>query len=279
MIPANLRDAILVGDAIDHMRRLPDACANLIVADPPYNLNKDFGRWKESEQRGQWLPWCKEWLTDCRRLLCDGGNIFVYGIHHHLCWLQCYLYELGLSYRRQIIWYYENGFAGYNQRSLAAHYEPLLWFSKGEEYTYHPIREPYKSTERLKYRITKNGKEWTPHPEGRLVGDVWRFPTLAGRRFRQEKVSHPTQKPLSLTLRILEHFSNEKDLVLVPFAGSGTECLAALMTNRNYLGFELNSEYVALARDRIAKWKKRPVQLPLDSQRSRQVPERLRPDL
>jgi site-specific DNA-methyltransferase (adenine-specific) len=186
-----------------------------------------------------------------------GGSIFVYGIHHHLCWLQCYMYEIGLSYRRQIVWFYENGFAGYSKQTLAAHYEPILWFSKGKDYTYHPIREPYKSTERLKYKIKKNGKTWQPNVEGRLAGDVWRFPTRAGRRFRDEKVDHPTQKPLSISRRIVRHFSNEGDLVIVPFAGSGSECLAALMEDRNYLGFELNEVYIRIAKKRISDWKSR----------------------
>jgi len=258
-------DTIQHGDCIEGMRRLPDGCASLVVADPPYNLEKDFGAWKEREQKARWLPWSKEWIAEAVRILAPGGNIFVYGIHHHLCWIQCHLYEIGLTYRRQIIWYYENGFAGYT-KTLAAHYEPLLWFSKGDGFTYLPIREPYKSTERLKHKIIKNGKEWTPNPEGRLAGDVWRFPTLAGRRFRDEKVDHPTQKPLSISQRIVAHFSNPGDLVVVPFAGSGSECLAAAMTGRHYLGFELNERYIEIANERIASWKRGPAQLTLPSQ-------------
>jgi site-specific DNA-methyltransferase (adenine-specific)/adenine-specific DNA-methyltransferase len=242
---------ILLKDCIEGMRELPDECADLVIADPPYNLNKDFGAWNENNHRREWLSWSKRWLNEVKRILKPSGNVFVYGIHHHLCWLQCHLYEIGLTYRRQIIWYYENGFAGYSARTLAAHYEPILWFSKGEKYTYHPIREPYKSEDRLKYKITKNGKVWSPNPEGRLAGDVWRFPTLAGRRFRDEKVNHPTQKPLSISLRIVKHFSNEGDLVVVPFAGSGTECLAAVMERRYFIGFELNSEYIKIAEKRL----------------------------
>ena len=261
-----LLDKIHKGDCILGMRSLPDECVHLIIADPPYNLDKDFGEWKESERKSEWLPWCKEWLEECKRILVPGGNILVYGIHHHICWIQCFLLELELSYRRQIIWYYENGFAGYGKRSLAAHYEPILWFSKGAGYTYHPIREPYKSTERLKYKIIKNGKEWKPNPEGRLAGDVWRFPTLAGRRFRAEKVDHPTQKPLALTDRIIRHFSNTGDIVLVPFAGSGTECLGAISNDRSYIGFELNPDYIEIANNRIKKWKSKPKQLTLNGQ-------------
>lgn len=244
-------DTIQQGDCIARMGALPDECAPLIVADPPYNVGKDFGEWKEHEQKDRWVSWSHDWLREANRVLAPGGNIFVYGIHHHLCWLQCFMYSLNLTYRRQIIWYYENGFSGYGKRTLAAHYEPLLWFSKGDNYTYHPIREPYKSTERLKNKIIKNGKVWEPHPEGRLAGDIWSFPTLAGRRFRDEKVDHPTQKPLSISRRIVQHFSNEGDLVLVPFVGSGSECVAARQLGRHFIGYELNPCYIEIARQRL----------------------------
>jgi site-specific DNA-methyltransferase (adenine-specific)/adenine-specific DNA-methyltransferase len=248
------KNKILNIDCIEGMKSLPNESIPLIIADPPYNLNKDFGVWKENHNKEKWLPWCREWLTEAKRILTDNGSIFVYGIHRHLCWIHCYMYELGLQYRRQIIWYYENGWAGYGKRSLAAHYEPILWFSKGPNYVYHPIREPYKSTQRLKHKITKNGKIWTPHEDGRLAGDVWKFPTLAGRRFRDEKVNHPTQKPLALSCRLVKHFSNEQDIVLVPFAGSGSECLAAVMEKRSFIGFELNPEFVTLAEGRLSEW-------------------------
>jgi site-specific DNA-methyltransferase (adenine-specific) len=247
----NNLNIIMNNDCIKGMIDIPDNSIDLIVADPPYNLNKNFGEWKEVDKKHIWLDWSKKWLDECNRVLKPGGSIFVYGIHHHLCWLQCYMYEIGLEYRRQIIWNYENGFAGYSKKSLAAHYEPLLWFSKGKKFTYHPIREPYKSTERLKHKIIKNGKVWTPHPEGRLAGDVWCFPVLAGRRFKEEKVNHPTQKPLSISMRIIQHFSNVGDIVLIPFSGSGTECVAAKTLGRHFIGFELNIDYINIANERL----------------------------
>lgn len=254
MIERDCLDRVLNLDCIEGMKLIPDESAALVVADPPYNLNKDFGQWKERDQREHWLPWSREWIKEAVRILKPDGSIFVYGIHHHLCWIQCHLYEIGLRYRRQIIWYYENGFAGYT-KSLSAHYEPILWFSKGDKYTYHPIREPYKSTDRLKHKITKNGKTWVPNPDGRLAGDVWKFPTLAGRRFKDEKVDHPTQKPLSISRRIIEHFSDPGDIVLIPFVGSGSECLAAAMLGRRFVGFELNKSYVEIAEGRIRSWR------------------------
>jgi site-specific DNA-methyltransferase (adenine-specific)/adenine-specific DNA-methyltransferase len=249
-IPKKYLDHITNSDCIAEIKKLPDNSIDLVIADPPYNLNKDFGEWKESEKKLEWLAWSKEWLNECQRALKPGGSIFVYGIHHHLCWLQCHMYEIGLDYRRQIIWHYENGFSGYT-KTLSAHYEPLLWFSKGKGFTYHPIREPYKSADRLKHKITKNGKVWEPNPEGRMAGDVWSFPVLAGRRFKGEKVAHPTQKPLSISNRIVRHFSSPKEIILIPFAGSGSECVSAKANGRHFIGFELNPEYIEIANKRL----------------------------
>lgn len=245
-------DTIHSGDALAFLRSLPDECADLIIADPPYSLAKDkeFGEGAYFNSRDEWLSWCKEWLVEAKRLLKSTGNLFVYAIHHNACFLQCYLYEIDLEYRRQIIWHYENGWSKY-RNGPACHYEPILWFSKQRNSTFHIIREPYKSTERLKHTITKNGRVWVPNPEGKQAGDVWNIPTLAGRRFADERTEHPTQKPLVLSRRLVEHFSNPGDLVVVPFVGSGSECVAAKRTGRRFVGAEINERYVAIAQRRI----------------------------
>jgi len=236
---------------MDWLSEVPDNSARLVIADPPYNLGPSFDNPLLFRRSSDWLPWCSKWLSECKRILAPTGNLFVYGIHHYLCFLQVELYKLGLHYQRQIIWHYENGFA--TQRTLATHYEPILWFSKTARSYFSEIREPYKSTERLRHKITKNGRVWRPHPDGRRAGDVWRFPTLAGKRFRDERVAHPTQKPLALTNRIVQHFSERGDLVVVPFAGSGTECVSAKTLGRNFWAVEVNPLYVALALSRLSK--------------------------
>lgn len=246
-------NTVYCGDATEFLRALPDSYADLIIADPPYSLQKDreFGEGAFFESRGEWLAWCKLWLTEAKRVLKPTGNLFVYAIHHNACFLQTYMYEMGLVYRRQIIWHYENGWSKY-RNGPACHYEPILWFAHTNDSTFHVIREPYKSQERLRHRITKNGKEWTPHPDGRQAGDVWRFPTLAGRRFAAERTEHPTQKPESLSRRLVDHFSNPGDMVVVPFVGSGTECVAAMESARRFVGVDINPAYVKIAVDRIA---------------------------
>ena len=251
---------IYLEDCVRFMQQMEAESVDLIIADPPYNLKKNFGNksdhWEDVES---WLEWSKQWIDGCIRILKPTGSIFIYGIHHYICYIQCYLYEKDLKYRRQIIWYYENGFSGY--KTLSAFYEPVLWFTKTDDFIYHDIREPYKSLKRLKNKITKNGKEWKPNPNGRLAGDVWSFPTLAGKRFAYEKTDHPTQKPLPLCNRLVRHFSNEEDLVFIPFAGSGSECVSCFLSNRNFLATEINPEYIQIANDRMAEIKQR---LPLN---------------
>lgn len=245
-------NTIHVGDALELLAALPENSADLVIADPPYSLDKDreFGAGAYFETRDEWLEWCKHWLLAAKRILKPHGNLFVYAIHHHACFLQTYMYDLGLRYRRQIIWFYENGFSKY-RTGPACHYEPILWFAHRTDSTFHVIREPYKSEERLRHAIIKNGRVWSPHPEGRQAGDVWRIPTLAGRRFAAERTGHPTQKPLLLSRRLVEHFSNPGELVVVPFVGSGSECVAAVQSGRRFIGAEINPSYVDIARSRI----------------------------
>ena len=248
MMPSNV---IIVGDCIDEIIKLEDESVDLIIADPPYNLKKNFGNksavWDDLPT---WLEWSKKWISVSIKKLKPEGSIFIYGIHNYLCYIQVYLYDCGLTYRRQFIWHYENSFSGYS-KAPSANYEPLLWFSKSDRYTYHKIRVPYKSTERLKNKIIKNGKEWWPNPEGKHGGDVWNFPILAGKRFEQERVDHPTQKPLSISERIVKHFSNPGDTVLIPFAGSGSECVACLKNDRNFIGIEINEKYLPIIQSRL----------------------------
>ncbi len=238
-------------DTILFSQKIPDNSIDLIIADPPYNLNKDFGNGSDKwDSTKDWFDWSKKWIKEFKRVLKPTGSLFIYGIHHYMCYIQYYLYEIKMKYRRQIIWHYENGFSTY-KNGPAATYEPILWFSKTNKFTYSTIREPYKSQERIKHKITKNGKIWTPNPEGKHAGDVWKIPTLAGKRFKKEKVNHPTQKPLALSDRIVTHFSNENDLVYIPFAGSGSECISCKKYNRTYIATEINPTYIDIANKRL----------------------------
>ncbi len=241
---------ILLKDAIEFLDDIDSDSTDLIIADPPYGIDKDFGVKKSWNTIEEWAIWCEEWLTECERILKPGGNILVYGIHNYICYNQISLYNLGLKYRRQFIWHYENGFCG-NRKLPRATYEPLLWFTKGVDFYFKEMREPYKSKERLKYKVKKRGKIWEPHPDGRIVGDVWNIPTLAGRSFKDEKVDHPSQKPLILSERLIQHFSAPSSKIVVPFCGSGSECVAAYRLGREFLATEINSYFKTIAETRL----------------------------
>jgi len=246
------KNKIYKGDCLELFKNIDDSSVDMVLADPPYGIKKDFGNgdnWSLNKNE-DWLNWMKLWINEAKRVLKPNGSIFIYGIHNNIGYIQTYLYEIGLTYGRLFIWHYENNFSTY-KRSPAAKYEPLLWFTKGKDYTYHTIREPYKSTERLKNKIIKNGKTWMPNPNGKHGGDVWDIPVLAGKRFENEKVNHPTQKPIAICDKIVNHFSNEGDIILVPFAGSGSECVSAKNNKRNFIGFELNQKYIDIATKRL----------------------------
>lgn len=243
------KNCILHGDVTELLRTIPSGSVDLVIADPPYGIDKNFGKPDSWKGIAEWKEWCWTWLSECKRTLKDDGSILLYGISHYICFNQVQLYDLGMQYRRQIIWHYENGFCG--NRNLRATYEPLLWFSKSDKYHFKEIREPYKSAERLKYDVNKNGKVWKPNPEGRLAGDVWNIPTLAGRRFKSEKVGHPTQKPLAISERLVENFCPANGAILIPFAGSGSECVAAYRAGREFIGIELNELYCEIAKGRL----------------------------
>ena len=244
-------DTIVLGDMLEFLRSLPDGCADLILADPPYSIDKEFGPTTRRRNFGDWLDWCRDWLAEAARVMAPQGNLMVYSLHTSAAFLHVAMQDMGLVYRRQIIWRYENGFSTYRY-APAAEYEVILWFAHDKRSTFNPVRKPYKSQERLRYKVTKNGKQWIPNPQGKLEGDVWNIPTLAGRRFANEKVEHPTQKPIVLCSKLITQFSNPGELVVVPFIGSGSECVAAKMHGRNFVGAEINPEYATIAERRLS---------------------------
>ena len=121
------------------------------------------------------------------------------------------------------------------------------------------IRTPYESEERIKHAskkgILKNGKRWYPNPNGRLCGEVWHF---SSQRHKEKvngkvvKLPHITPKPLDLIERIVKASSNEGDLILDCFMGIGTTAIVSKKLGRNYIGTELNEEYIKLADRRLS---------------------------
>lgn len=242
---------------------------DLILTDPPYNINKDFGNDSDKLELSEFLSITKTRLILCKELLASNGSIIWFGIHHYIGFIQAMMYDIGLYYRRLNIWYYENGFSRSSKAPLTQ-YEPFLWFSKNnKKWTYNTddVRIPYKSAERLKNAIyykdsNGNKKIWKPNPLGAMRGDVWAFPTLAGKLYKKEKTEHPTQKPESLITELIKAFCPKDSngyyngIILDPFHGSGTLAVCCEKLNKKghniaWLGIELEKKWCDIANARL----------------------------
>lgn len=241
---------------------------DLILTDPPYNVGKDFGNQSDNMPLDEFLKGMYKRIDMLKELLSDNGSIIWFGIHNYICFIQVYMYEVGLHYRRLNIWHYENGFSR-SKKEPSTHYEPFLWFSKNpKKWTYNvdEVRIPYKSTERLKspvkYKDSKgNVKIWIPSEKGAMRGDIWDFPTLSGKAFEQERTEHPSQKPEALISELIKAFCPMKDgkftgKILDPFHGSGTLGVCCERLNKqghsiDWTGIELEKKWCDIANNRI----------------------------
>ena len=244
---------------------------DLILTDPPYNLNKDFGNDSDKLSLDEFLSITRERLSTCKDLLKDDGSIIWFGIHHYIGFIQSIMYDLGLYYRRMNIWYYENGFSR-STKAPMTQYEPFLWFSKSsKKWTYNvdDDRVPYKSSERLKnpiyYTNSKGEKlQWQPNPLGAMRGDVWAFPTLAGSVYKNERTAHPTQNPEALITEIIKAYCPKNSdglyegIILDPFHGSGTLGVCCEKLNKEghkiqWIGIEIEEKWCQIAQKRLEK--------------------------
>lgn len=242
---------------------------DLVLTDPPYNINKDFGNGSDSLPFDEFINVNKNRISTISNLLDDEGSLIWFGIHDYIGYIQVMMYDAGLSYRRMNIWHYLNGFYR-SKKAPATTYEPFLWFSKNNKkwiYNADDIRVPYKSRERLKnpvYYTNSKGKKkiWKPNPNGALRGDIWEYPTLAGKAYEKERTAHPTQKPEALIEEILKAYvPKNKDgvyegTVFDPFLGSGTTAVAVEKLNKQgnkirWIAFEIEQRWVNEANKRI----------------------------
>lgn len=264
-------NGLICGNSDIILKKMVEDCiqVDLILTDPPYNLNKDFGNDSDKLPLKDFLNITQKRIELCRDILSPNGSIIWFGIHHYIGFIQSIMYEAGLNYRRMNIWYYENGFSRKTTEPLTQ-YEPFLWFSKSSKkwtYNTNDVRVPYKSTDRLKNAIYyKNSKgertKWEPNPLGAMRGDVWCFPTLAGKLYQNEKTPHPTQKPESLITELIKAYCPKnkagfyEGTILDPFLGSGTlgvccEKLNKQGHNIKWIGIEIEQQWCEIAKNRL----------------------------
>lgn len=233
-----INPVILLGDCLHEMSKLPAQSIDLIIADPPYNLGKDYGNQSDSLERQEYLNFTRHWLSEAIRVLKPDGSIYVFMGFRYISQLYIIMEEeLFLKFNGWIVWHYTQGMG--RTRGFSPRHDDILLFSRSEKHTFNldNIRIPQKY-----YRSRNNMRGANP-------GDVWEFSHV--HYCQTSRTSHPTQKPEGLLERMVLASSNENDCVLDPFAGSGTTLRVCQQLNRQSIGIELSSEYVRLIHDRL----------------------------
>lgn len=231
----------ICGDAIEEMKKIPDNSIHLIVTDPPYNLNKDYGNNTDNLEFNDYLEFSRQWLKEAKRVLTDDGSIYVFMGMKYISYIYSILeQELSMTFNSWITWYYTQGIG--KTKGFSPRHDDILLFTKSPKkfvFNLDDIRIPQKY-----YRSVNNMRGANP-------GNVWEFSHM--HYCNKNRKKHPTQKPEGLFERMILASSNEGDMILDPFVGSGTALRVCQQTNRNGIGIDINPEYIDMARDRLSE--------------------------
>lgn len=240
-----------MGDSIRWLRTLESDSVDLLFADPPYNIKK--AEWDTFESQQHYIDWSMQWIEQAARVLKPAGTLYVCGFSEILADLKHPATQF-FKGCKWLIWHYKNKANLGNDWGRS--HESILHLRKSNKFTFNIdlIRIPY-GNHTLKYPVhpqavtsqySNNGKSkhdsWQPHPDGAKPRDVFEIPTISNSA--EEKTPHITQKPEELLRRIVLASSNEGDLVVDPFLGSGTTAVVSEQLGRKWLGNDISPEYL-----------------------------------
>ncbi|GIK41625.1 MAG: methyltransferase [Chloroflexota bacterium] len=229
---------LICGDAVQEMSRLPDACVDLLIADPPYNLGKDYGNNLDRKAWREYEAFTRAWLAQAVRLLKPTGSIYVFmGVRFVSRLFMLLEEEFKLEFNGWITWHYTQGMG--RKTGFSPRHEDILYFTRSQQFTFNldEVRVPQKY-----YRERNNMAGANP-------GDVWTFSHV--HYCSAEREAHPTQKPEALLERIIKASSQPGQVVLDPFVGSGTTCRVAQILGRAWFGIDVNPEYISMSQKRL----------------------------
>lgn len=248
---SNERAAIFYGNSLEVLdAAVADGAANLVFADPPYNIGKSFGEFKDKWPSDKaYAEWCYQWLAACLRKLADNGSMYVMTSTQAMPYLDLWLRE-HCTVQSRIVWHYDSS-GVQAKRHFGSMYEPILFCVKDpKSYTFNAADiEVEARTGAVRKLIDYRKAEPTPYKTTKVPGNVWYFARV---RYRMDEYEeHPSQKPESLMERIIRASSNEGDLVLDPFAGTFTTCAVAQRLGRRSVGIEQNWDYFKIGARRL----------------------------
>lgn len=249
---SNIKNKILLGDCITQMENLskeyPEGVFDLVFADPPYNLSKDYKEYDDGLSDKKYIEWCNNWLKLCVKLTKPTGNILIlnlpkWGLEHAKL-----LNEIAY-FQNWIVW---DALSTPKGKIMPAHYSLLYYTKSAAGFTYNP-QDNIDSPEYCLRGSCINRRKKLREDNKISVSDIW----WDIHRIKHKKVrdDHPCQLPEKLMNRIINVFSNKGDLVFDPFGGAGTTAISALNNNRFYATIELDEFYFKLIQEKIGEIK------------------------
>ncbi len=253
---------VLTGDCIEHLSQVPAESVDLAFADPPFNIGYDYDVYDDKQDREAYLDWSGRWMASVTRTLKPNGTFWLAIGDEYAAELKILAQDkLGLTCRSWVVWYYTFGVNC--KRKFSRSHAHLFHFVKNpKEFTFNAdeIRVPSaRMTTYADARANPKGRipddTWVLRPQDLTDGwdaedDTWYFPRVAG-TFKERQGFHGCQMPERLLERIIKTSSNEGEVVLDPFAGSGTTLAVAKKLYREYLGIELSPDYVQAIEARL----------------------------
>lgn len=233
----NFENKIITGDCVKEMKKIPAGVVDLAFADPPYNLDKNYGLYDDLSSPTDYLKWTEQWLTEIIRLLKPEGSFFLLNLPkwamHHAVFLDQLMFR-----QNTIAW---DALSTPRGKIMPAHYSLLYYTKSSKKYTFNQITTKHNWTHCARSRCTEKRKvsTLTENP----FSDIWTNVYRVKHRGKRHAI-HPTQLPLTFMERIILSSTNENDLVFDPFLGVGTTAIVANLLGRKYLGIEINPKFV-----------------------------------
>jgi site-specific DNA-methyltransferase (adenine-specific) len=248
-------------DALSGMSKIADDFVDLIVADPPYCLGKDYGNDSDKLSSRDYLNWTFCWFDLVYKKLKNNGSLYVFLSWQYTPEIFSY-FKKKMRMVNEIIWDRHVPSMGGSTRKYSSVYDSIGFFVKNDDYYFDldSIRVPYdEATKKARTRSIFVGKKWLEM--GYNPKDLWSYSRI--HKQDPERRNHPTQKPLFIIERIIKASCPVGGLVLDPFMGSGTTAVASVRNNRNFVGFEINGNYYKDSLERIKMEKQKGKQLGL----------------
>jgi len=237
---------IIEGDAIEVMKEIPSDSIEMTFADPPFNLKKSYEHYEDDKETREYLAWCKEWLYQMVRITKPTGSIFVHNIPKWLTYFASYLNDMAY-FKHWIAW--DAMGAPLGKTILPNHYG-ILWYVKSKDFKFYDLRSPHRYCRECNALLKDyGGKKHLIHPFGTLASDVWT--DIYRIRHNKRRDEHPCQLPVHLLERLILMVTDEGDVILDPFIGTGTTAIAAKKLGRGYIGIDIDPGYVEMSREKL----------------------------